>query len=68
MKNLKRTIIVMIDNRAREMKKSYNLNTIDRDNIDKLDEIINQEIKTNIKINENEIIFWKSQFKGDNHE
>ena len=63
-----RSIIIAIDNRARDMSKTYSLNTIDRNNIDELSKMINSDFKTNIKINTKEIEKWKSQFKGDNYE
>lgn len=63
-----RSIIIAIDNRAKDMSKTYSLNTIDRNNIDELSKMINSDFKTNIKINTKEIEKWKSQFKGDNYE
>ena len=62
MQNFCRTIIIIVDNRARDMKKNYNLNVIERINIDKLEQMINSDFKTNIFINENNIMTWKNQF------
>ena len=59
----KRAIIIIVDNRARDMKKTYQLNCIERDNIDELENLIKQKIKTNVQINEKAIEEWKSQFK-----
>jgi polysaccharide pyruvyl transferase WcaK-like protein len=58
----KRSIIIIVDNRARSMKRDYNLNCIERENIDKLEEYINSEIETNINLNLNNIEMWKKQF------
>lgn len=62
MQNYCRSIIVVIDNRARDMKKTYNLNVIERDNINQLERMINSDFKTDISINEDNIKLWKSQF------
>lgn len=59
----RRTLIIGIDNRATEKKKDFNLNVIDRKNIDQLDEIINRRNETNIVIPIKEIEEWKNQFK-----
>lgn len=58
----KRTIILSVDNRARDMKETYNLPTIERDNISQLDKMINSSFKTNIKIDKEKINKWKNQF------
>lgn len=63
MQNYIRTIIVIIDNRAREMKEHYNLPTIEREALDSLNNMINSSWNTDININENAIIRWKDQFK-----
>ena len=66
MQHFCRTIIVIVDNRARDMKENYNLNVIERTNIDKLDQMINSNFKTNILINEKNINIWKKQFSNKN--
>ncbi|MCS5420921.1 MULTISPECIES: polysaccharide pyruvyl transferase family protein [Psychrilyobacter] len=58
----RRTIILSIDNRAREMGKDYNMNVLDRTDIDKLEKYIHSEFKTNIKLNIDNINMWKNQF------
>lgn len=63
MQNYVRTIIIIIDNRARDMKKTYNLNTIEREKISNLSELINSIFETKIKINEENINKFKQQFK-----
>jgi polysaccharide pyruvyl transferase len=57
-----RSIILIVDNRARDMQKTYNINAIERDNIDDLGEMIRSEFTTDIKIDEDKIKLWKSQF------
>lgn len=63
MQNYVRTIILIIDNRTREMKEHYNLPTVERTNVDELDKMINSSWATKININENAINTWKEQFK-----
>lgn len=62
LKHLKRTIILSVDNRARDMKETYNLNVLERNEINKLEPIINSKFKTNIKIDTKKINQWKKQF------
>lgn len=65
----RRTIIIGIDNRAKEKQKDFNLPVLDRTEIHKLEELIYSEIPTTIKIPKNEINKWKEQFKrGGNYE
>lgn len=59
-----RTIIISIDNRAEDMKKTYNLPIIYRNNIqNELRAYINSAYETKIKIPINDINRWKAQFK-----
>jgi polysaccharide pyruvyl transferase WcaK-like protein len=62
MRNFVRSIILIVDNRARDMKKDSNLIAIERDDIEKLDSLINSTIKTNIYLNKDSIDEFKSQF------
>lgn len=62
MQNYIRSIILIVDNRAREMKERYNLPTIERNDLNKLNDIINAVWNTNININEKAIEYWKGQF------
>ncbi len=57
-----RAIIVIIDNRARDMQVTYNLNCIERTNIDNLENLLNSEIETKININNKNINNWINQF------
>lgn len=63
MQRYKRAIILIVDNRARSMQMDYNLNCIERNEIEnKLESYINCEIETKVKINEKNIEIWKGQF------
>ena len=64
----KRTIILTVDNRARDIKANYNIPTIERDDIEKLSDMINSSFDTNISIDVNLINEWKNQFLGGNNE
>lgn len=59
-----RSIILAIDNRARDMKKTYNLVAIERDKIANIEELIHSRFSTDIRIDEKKINDWKAQF-GD---
>ena len=65
MQHKKRSIILAIDNRVRDMKETYNLNTVERDDIKLLENMINDEFETKISINEEKIQEWFSQFEKD---
>ena len=60
----RRSLIIGIDNRALEMKKDFNLPVLEREKIDQLENYINNEINTEIKMNFDLINEWKNQFKG----
>lgn len=62
MQNYVRSIILIVDNRARDIKESYNLPAIERTDIEHLEKIINSSFRTDIHIHENEIKRWKKQF------
>lgn len=68
MKNEKRAIILNIDNRARDMGETYNLNIIDRENIDMLEDKINSSFETKVNIDSKRIAEWKKQFKENKDE
>ncbi|CAG9355515.1 polysaccharide pyruvyl transferase family protein [Clostridium perfringens] len=65
LQNKKRAIILAIDYRAREMKKTYSIPCIERDEVDsKLDNIINSNFETKITGLDFELINkWLKQFK-----
>lgn len=58
----KRTIIISIDERAQGMSKTYNLNTIERDNFTDLETMINSEFSTNVNVNFELVNQWLKQF------
>ncbi len=58
-----RSIILSVDNRTRDMSKTYNLNAIERNEIDKLESLCCQPISTNVNINSKSIDLWLDQFK-----
>lgn len=63
MQNFCRSIILIVDNRARDIKKTYNIVAIERDEIDNsLEKLINSKIVTQVNINEKAIEDWKKQF------
>ena len=64
LQKFRRTIILGIDNRATEKSKDFNLKVLQRDDIDKLNGIINNDFRTEININETNIKKWKDQFKS----
>ena len=61
--NYIRSIIVSIDNRAREMKENYNIPCVERGAATDLEKMIKGGWKTRININEESIKKWKEQFK-----
>ena len=61
-KNKKRTIILSVDNRVEDLKRSYSINTVSRNDIDGIENMICSQIKTRIGINEENIAQWLSQF------
>lgn len=65
----RKSIILAVDNRTRDMKETYNLVTLERNEIDKLDAMINSEFETHIVVDKESINKWKSQFiPGDDNE
>jgi len=58
----RRTIIIGIDNRAIEKKKDFNINVVERSDIQLLPDLIQSEFKTEIQIPLDNIKKWKNQF------
>lgn len=58
----KRTIIIAVDNRAKEKQRDFNLKCIERELIDDLAHMINSDFSTDIIIPIDNIKKWKSQF------
>lgn len=63
MQHLVRSIIIIVDNRARDIKENYNIPTIEREEIgENLEMMINSDFITDVKINQENIDLWKKQF------
>lgn len=62
MQHKKRSIIIAIDNRVRDMRRTYGLLTIDRSDMDCLEDMIARKLKTRVGIDITTIDRWKSQF------
>lgn len=63
MRHQKRSIIIAVDERARGMNETYNLNIIDRSEMNQLEAMINSDIVTNVNLNFNTIQTWIKQFE-----
>ena len=63
MRHAKRSIILAIDERAREINKSNRLNCLEKKDIALLDEYINSEFETKVCMPLDTIAEWKNQFK-----
>lgn len=64
MRHKKRSIIIAVDNRSVDIKKTYNLPVVLRENIEKeLDKKIKSNFKTDINLNMQNISDWKKQFE-----
>jgi polysaccharide pyruvyl transferase WcaK-like protein len=59
----RRSIILGIDNRAEEKKKDFKLKVLSRNNINELENILINDFKTEINLNEENINKWKNQFQ-----
>lgn len=62
MRSKKRAIIIAIDERARGMSETYNLNTIDRSDIYNLEKMINSEFSTEVNVDYKKVNEWLNQF------
>lgn len=62
MRNKKRAIIIAIDERAQGMSETYNLNTIDRNQFENLENMINSKIITNVNVDFQNVKTWMDQF------
>ena len=64
MQHKKRSIVVGIDNRAADIKNTYNINYISRQDLpNELQEMIMSSFKTELNIDEQKINMWKNQFQ-----
>jgi len=64
MRHKRRSIIIIIDERAREINRSNNLVCLEKNDITQLEGIINSEIETKIRMDYAKINSWKEQFKN----
>lgn len=62
MQHGRRSIIISIDHRARNMSKVNNFNIIERSDIDTLEDMINSNFVTNVKVDYEILNNWLSQF------
>lgn len=62
MRHKKRSIIIEIDERAHGMNETYNLNIIDRKDLDRLEAMIHSEIITDVQVDFEAVNKWSSQF------
>lgn len=63
MQNYARSLILTVDNRARDMRESFTIPVVERTNLGKLEEMILSEWDTSINVHEDSIRFWKEQFR-----
>lgn len=63
MQNFARTIILVIDNRAGDMKNSYNIPAVARADTMAVERLIRSEWNTSVNIHEDCIRQWKEQFQ-----
>lgn len=59
----KRSLIIGIDNRAKELSKDFGVPVLNQENIEKMEELINTRRITEIKLNEGNIEKFLSQFE-----
>lgn len=58
-----RSVILAVDNRARDMDESHHLNVIERTEIDSLRGLINSDITTKVSVDHELVRDWKKQFE-----
>lgn len=58
----KRSLIVALDNRALEMKKDFGLNIIEREQLNEMSSMIENEYTTKLNLPEKQINKWRRQF------
>lgn len=58
----RRTLIIGIDNRAKEKAKDFKINVLNREDISSLKGMLKSKIKTEITVPQETIINWKAQF------
>lgn len=63
MQHKKRTILLAIDNRVRDLSATYSLRTLERHDIERLPEIIHTSFATDVKLKQSNIDKWFAQFE-----
>lgn len=63
MQNFVRTMILVIDNRAGDMKNSYNIPAVARADTMAVENLIRSQWNTSVNIHEDRIRLWKEQFR-----
>ena len=63
MQHKKRTIILAIDNRVRDMQAAYDLHVVERSGVSALPGMIESVLPTDVKLKQDNIDKWISQFK-----
>jgi translation initiation factor 1 (eIF-1/SUI1) len=63
MQHKKRTITIAIDHRVRDMNAVYAINIIERNEMNKLADMIHSDFATDVRINQKNIDQWLSQFR-----
>lgn len=63
MRHKKRSIIISVDERARSMSDTYNLNTIERSDLHMLEAMIHGDIVSNVNLDRSAIQSWLDQFR-----
>ena len=63
MRHKRRAIIIAIDERARSINEGNHLNCVDKNNLENLEQKIQSEFKTEIKMDFEAIRKWKAQFE-----
>lgn len=58
-----RSVILGVDNRARDMHVTHNLNVLERDLLFKLEEKLSSDFATKVTVDHELIEMWKAQFK-----
>ena len=62
MQKRRRSIIIGVDNRAKDIRENYGINYIGRTDIDKLDKMIDSSFKTELSVNQDKIKDFLEQF------
>lgn len=58
-----RTLIIIVDNRAYEMNRTFNINAIERPELENLEKLVGGAVHTDVKLDRAKIAEWMSQFQ-----